>query len=72
MTKDELHYKLSQVKAKASDIAVLTEDDFIEVYGDNQTRMINGKESGRPDVLATVYQLNVTKDQSNYTFTRAI
>lgn len=72
MNKDELHLLLAQVKSKVSDIATLSDQDFIEVYGDNQTRSINGKETGRADILATVYNLQVTKEQSNYTFTRAL
>lgn len=70
MNKDELHLLLAQVKSKVSDIAVLSESDFVEVYGDNQTRKINDKETGRADILATVYSLSVTHESNNYTFTR--
>lgn len=72
MNKETIHLKLSQVKAKISDAAVITKDDFIEVYGDDQTRMINGKDTGRADILATVYSLNMSKTDNNYTFTRAL
>lgn len=70
MNKDDLHLKLSQVKSKVADMAILTANDFIDAYGDDQTRVINGKESGRADILATVYSLNVSKVDNNYTFTR--
>lgn len=70
MNKDELSLMLEQVKKGERENAVITVTDLIGIYGDDNTRTINGKETGRADILAVSRQLVVSKDQLNYTFTR--
>lgn len=72
MNKDDLSLMLEQVKKGELLSALVTVDDLINIYGDDHTRTINGKETGRADILAISRQLLVSKDNSNYTFTRAI
>lgn len=70
MDKEAIHDLLSQVKAGLKESAILTVDNIIEVYGDDQIRIIGKEEKGRADVFATVYSLDVTKNPDSYTFTR--
>ena len=72
MNKDSIHFQLSQVRAEASDVAIVTTQDFIDSYGNNESRKINGEELARANILAKVYNLAVSKENDNYTFVRAV
>jgi len=70
MTKDQIHSQLARVNIETTDQAVLTDQDFIDVYGNDETRKIGLKQVSRASLLAKIYNLNVTKEQSSYIFTR--
>jgi len=69
LNKESLHLKLAQVSIQAEESTVITEEDFIEVYGNNESRKIGKTETSRPELLANIYHLNVIHENQSYTFT---
>jgi hypothetical protein len=63
--KTDLHNKLKNVK----DTVTITVDEFISVYGNDNTRKQRGVTLSRADILAKVYNLSVEKQDNNYVFT---
>jgi hypothetical protein len=66
MNKQELHDKISAT----SDQTTVPADDFISVYGNDNTRNIGKKKITRADVLAERYGLSVSKQGTDYIFIR--
>lgn len=44
---------------------------FIEAYGDDEPRKIEGKRRYRSEILATAYNMKVTKVNEDYLFTKS-
>lgn len=70
MNKEELHIELAKVNIEDNPPLNVSQDVFISIYGNDDKRNMKGIETGRADVLANVYDLNVTFEDSSYTFTR--
>lgn len=72
MDKEQIHAKLVSVQTGKIDSVEINEEDFIESYGENQTRKINGEQLNRPMALARVHFLDIKKNDANksYIFTR--
>jgi hypothetical protein len=68
--KKEIHQRLKDIK----NTTAITEDEFIQVYGNDQKRMhktLDGlKEMSRADILAQAYGLTVEKQGKVYRFTK--
>ena len=64
--KEDLHNRLKNI----TDTAIITVDEFISVYGNDNTRKQRGVTVCRADILAKVYDLSVEKQDNNYVFTR--
>lgn len=68
--KKEIHQRLKEINK----IAVITEDEFIQVYGDDEKRLHKThdgkKEMSRADILAQAYSLTVEKTGKTYKFSR--
>jgi len=67
MNKQELHDHLAD--KKNSEIGI-TEQVFIKIYGKDDTRKIQDVDCTRADILERVHGLTVTKQETNYIFTR--
>lgn len=67
MDKQELHDMLSNEDNLEINIH---EQVFIDIYGKDDTRKIQGRNYNRADILATVHGLKVNKEGSNYIFIR--
>lgn len=72
MNKSQIHQLLSDVNTDVIESAMLNTQNFIDIYGNDQTRLINKVETSRADVLANVYMLDVVKQDGNYIFTKRV
>lgn len=63
--KAQIHNRLKNIK----DTAVITVDEFISVYGNDNPRKQRGS---RADILAKVYDLSVEKQDNKYVFTKLV
>ncbi len=66
MTKKELHNQLSQGPC------TIPEQVFLDIYGKDDSRPIEGHTYTRADILALVHGLKVSKDGTNYVFTESV
>lgn len=67
MDKQELHDQL----ADTSNIEIgIPEQVFIDIYGKDDEREIQGHTYTRADILARVHGLSVTKEGTDYVFVR--
>jgi hypothetical protein len=67
-TKQDIHDRLANIV----DTAIITVDEFVSVYGNDDRRKFGKVEMGRADILARTYGLSVSKEEGNYTFTKAL
>ena len=67
MNKQELHDQL----ADTDNIKITIPDSvFLDVYGKDDTRKIQGVDCTRADILARVHGLSVSKEDADYVFIR--
>ena len=66
MNKQELHDEISATTNQT----IITVDDFISVYGNDNVKNVGKNKITRADVLAERYNLSVSKQGTDYIFIR--
>ena len=66
MTKEELHSFIQCNQGKLE----VNQSHFVNAYGDDRARIIQGIETTRADILAKTYKQSVSKVEDNYIFTK--
>ena len=69
MNKDELHSILDGVKKGGAGIVSFLSRDFVDAYGNDDSRMFGKQKRCRADILADVYDLTVIKNSNDFSYT---